>query len=550
MAESKPTNSKSKEELEAEQAAAKEQLNALLNASRPKHVGYGVAAGVSNVVSGAVGGVGLAVMAPTLGLAQGAKHGGIVGGTIGLVGGALVGAIGGAAVIVSGAVGGVTQVVRGIAATPDAIIEPRRGKWWNDNEGKWIMTNLEDELKEMANIPEDDDDILGEAKKEADSRTADSVTASNVVDLTYYQALDVDVDAEPSKIKRQYYLLAKKYHPDKVGTDNKEAADRFKEISEAYQVLSDIELRKKYDAEGKSGLSADRTGVNDGPGKVDPAMLFAFLFGSDKFGDYFGRLAMATSALVADSPKIGPKEARTVQKRRVTRLAFKLAERVSPYIRLEMWVSEDYEMAKAMYESAAMDLSKASYGTELVHLIGKVYSLSAHQFLGSTDSGMGMPSIAKWAKGHYAQLEKSKDANKAKRDGLVAGVKMMTMQQKVAQDIAAAKTEEERKVAERAMEEEMTKGMLHMMWTTSVVDITTTLHEVAQMVLYDQSVNKDVRKRRVYGLKNLGEIFMACPAPLEAGTENAKNLYEEAAFAAMLETIKRKEEEAQAAPVP
>lgn len=153
-------------------------------------------------------------------------------------------------------------------------------------------------------------------------------------------------------------------------------------------------------------------------------------------------------------------------------------------------------------------------------------------------------------KGHYAQLEKNKDVNKAKREGLVAGVKMMTVQQKAAQDIAAAKTEEEKKVAERAMEEEMTKGMLNMMWTTSVVDITTTLHEVAQMVLYDQSVNKDVRKRRAYGLKNLGEIFMACPAPLEAGSENAKKLYEEAAFAAMLETVKRKEEEAQAASVP
>ena len=122
-------------------------------------------------------------------------------------------------------------------------------------------------------------------------------------------------------------------------------------------------------------------------------MLFAFLFGSDKFGDYIGRLSTATSALVADSPKIGSNEARTLQKRRCTRLAFKLAER------LKIWVEEDYDAAKAMYESAAMDLSKASYGTELVHLIGKVYCLSAHQFLGSTDSGVGMPSIAKWAKG-------------------------------------------------------------------------------------------------------------------------------------------------------
>jgi hypothetical protein len=42
---------------------------------------------------------------------------------------------------------------------------------------------------------------------------------------------------------------------------------------------------------------------------------------------------------------------------------------------------------------------------------------------------------------------------------------------------------------------------------------------------------------------------MTCPAPLEAGSADAKQMYEEAAFAAMLETIKRKEEEAQSAPV-
>jgi DnaJ-class molecular chaperone len=68
-------------------------------------------------------------------------------------------------------------------------------------------------------------------------------------------------------------------HSDKVGKDDKEAAEKFKEIAEAYQVLSDPELRKKYDAEGKDGLSPDRTDVNSGPGKVDPALLFAFLFG-------------------------------------------------------------------------------------------------------------------------------------------------------------------------------------------------------------------------------------------------------------------------------
>jgi len=144
-------------------------------------------------------------------------------------------------------------------------------------------------------------------------------------------------------------------------------------------------------------------------------------------------------------------------------------------------------------------------------------------------------------------MEKSADNSKAKRDGLMAGMKMMTMQQKAAQELAEAKTEEERMEKQAAMEQAQVSGMLNVMWTTTVVDITTTLHEAAQMVLHDQSVDKDTRKKRAFGLKNLGEIFMACETPTESGQpEDAKKLYEEAAMAAMLETIKRKEEEAHA----
>lgn len=68
---------KTKEELEAEQQAAKEQLQAILDSSRPKHLGHGVVSGVGNIVGGAVGAAGIAVLAPTLGLGVGAKHGGI-----------------------------------------------------------------------------------------------------------------------------------------------------------------------------------------------------------------------------------------------------------------------------------------------------------------------------------------------------------------------------------------------------------------------------------------------------------------------------------------
>jgi molecular chaperone DnaJ len=62
----------------------------------------------------------------------------------------------------------------------------------------------------------------------------------------YYAVLGVSPTAEQAEIKKQYRRLAKQYHPDANKNDPK-AADRFKEISEAYTVVGDAEKRKQYD---------------------------------------------------------------------------------------------------------------------------------------------------------------------------------------------------------------------------------------------------------------------------------------------------------------
>ena len=61
-----------------------------------------------------------------------------------------------------------------------------------------------------------------------------------------YEVLGVDSKADPKKIKLTYYKLAQKYHPDKAGDDTK-AAEKFKQISNAYEILADEDMRKRYD---------------------------------------------------------------------------------------------------------------------------------------------------------------------------------------------------------------------------------------------------------------------------------------------------------------
>ncbi|MFS8540468.1 MAG: J domain-containing protein [Tissierellales bacterium] len=67
----------------------------------------------------------------------------------------------------------------------------------------------------------------------------------------YYKILGVSKDASKEEIKRAYRKLAKKYHPD-LNPGNKEAQEKFKEINEAYEVLSDDNKRRQYDAFGSA----------------------------------------------------------------------------------------------------------------------------------------------------------------------------------------------------------------------------------------------------------------------------------------------------------
>jgi curved DNA-binding protein len=77
-----------------------------------------------------------------------------------------------------------------------------------------------------------------------------------MVFIDYYKTLGVSKKATEKEIKSAYRRLARKYHPD-LNPDNKEAEQKFKEINEANEVLSDSESRKKYDKHGENWKHGD-----------------------------------------------------------------------------------------------------------------------------------------------------------------------------------------------------------------------------------------------------------------------------------------------------
>ena len=105
-----------------------------------------------------------------------------------------------------------------------------------------------------------------------------------VVDTSYYDSLGVSTDASQLEIKKAYRRLAITTHPDKNPGDET-AHIRFQEIGEAYQILSNEQLRAAYDKYGKEKAKPDA-------GFEDPSEFFSMIFGGDAFVDLIGELSL------------------------------------------------------------------------------------------------------------------------------------------------------------------------------------------------------------------------------------------------------------------
>lgn len=116
-----------------------------------------------------------------------------------------------------------------------------------------------------------------------------------------YEILGVAKSASDEEIRKAYRALAKKYHPD-LNTDNKQAEDRFKEVSLAYDILGDPEKRKKFDAgeiDASGAEQQQRQYYRDYAGQ-DPRYAYSFYEGNpeaddlgDIFSSFFGRRGRA-----------------------------------------------------------------------------------------------------------------------------------------------------------------------------------------------------------------------------------------------------------------
>mgnify|MGYP003365291984 FL=1 len=347
-----------------------------------------------------------------------------------------------------------------------------------------------------------------------------------VKDTGYYDILGIQPEATPTEIKKAYRRKAMETHPDKH-PDDPDAQRKFQDVGEAYQVLSDESLRKRYDEFGKDDAVPQQ-------GFEDANEYFTAIFGGDGFKDWIGEFSLFKELTEAteqmngensteeatttdetgvtkhdgetklDSSKKMSKEQRQKlmemeQKRRedmmkqVDELANKLNEKINQYI-LAANGSHLEEFTRKL-DQEIEDLKLESFGLELLYLIARVYKTKANNFImskktfGFSKVFTGTRDNARTVKSAYNLLSTGLDAQKS-----------MEEMSKV--------NPEELDQYERAKFESMMAGKaLGVMWAMSKFELERKLKEVCNKILSDKSASKKERLAKAKAMLFIADKF-------------------------------------------
>jgi curved DNA-binding protein CbpA len=563
----KPTSSEREAEAAEAKASLRRDFDEAVRATRPRDAAEGLSSGAAAAAGGIAAGLVGLFAAPIVG----AKQDGVKGFCKGVAAG-----VAGVVVLpVAGVVGGAVQAGRGLANQAEASREKRAGKVWDRDRKEWASAPEPGLQPYDAAAAERRARLQREAGGEGGGGTTTTTTTTTV---DYYTLLEVSRDATPDEIKRSYYHLARKHHPDKNKGDA-DATAKFQLLGEAYQVLSDPSARQRYD---RYGAVPDEF--------VDAATVFGALFGSDLFEPLVGEFMIVTATAKGfgggggGSLPTAAEEAamELAQKQRVAKLAVELKQRLEPHVKGER--DAFLEVQRCNAEA----LAAASFGGVMLDAIGRVYSREAKLAAASNPLERGLVRLKRTGATVGSQFAAAKAALALAQHQQ----KLQTMDERMRAAALAIQQHQEACERQKAaaaegagpaaasgsasasaaaqaspagsgpapnttapaasssattdppLLQELPEGevraflaamaesrleaerqgarlALRAMWAANVVDIQRTLHSVCKQVLReDSSADRETLKRRAVALADLARVFRAAESPDGKGGED------------------------------
>eukprot|EP00934_Nitzschia_sp_Nitz4_P003505 Nitzschia sp. Nitz4//scaffold16_size188269//133398//135024//NITZ4_001807-RA/size188269-augustus-gene-0.96-mRNA-1//-1//CDS//3329538565//3495//frame0 len=428
------------------------------------------------------------------------------------------------------------------------------GKIYNSKTKQWEFYFLDTEMEELL---EKEKTI----KPSSSSMGGGAVEEKEVKDRAYYDLLGVSTSATDVELKKAYRKMALKYHPDK-NPDDPEAAAKFQELSQAYNVLSNEQSRAYYDKNGKSETNEGESQQN-----MDPMVFFNVMFGSTLVEPYIGELWLAHTADSALKDDMGgmtqeeydaldPEEQASIMEEKMAKLQeqseFKKSKRqVQCAINLRKRIQDmediNVEDGRAKPKimafingchEEAVQIAQGAQGDQYLNTIGFALEKAAEEYLGFQTSFMGMG-------GHLARTHQTFVAFAGNMSLLGAGIKAAS---------AGAKAMHQAEELQKGMEEtgaideqqaalEMQgtidnslPAFLEFAWSVNKRDIQSTLKAVCKKLFNDASAPMPIRLRRAEGVRLLGKEFRlvgAAAAKLNTSKMSADDIKAQLSVAAM-----------------
>ncbi|KAI4837749.1 DnaJ protein [Plasmodium brasilianum] len=511
-------------------------ISNIFSTRRPKHAGAGLVSGLKSLTKGIIVGTSFLFISPYLC----AKAEGINGFFKGMFFGLL------SAIIIPIISLGVAsyQIGRGILNTPESIAQRALGKIWDEEKREWydFYYNLDDEAVRLLNEIDDNNNNNSNNGNNSNNHGTNNNSSNNdsnngnstkyikkndidddeyynkngnikVKNDEFYKILNVPTNATQNEIKRQYYKLAKEFHPDKCS--DLKAKEQFQKIGEAYQVLGDIERRRRYDKEGKTVLNNMQF--------IDSTFFFTLLFGSEKLDPYIGKLRMVMYVEYEqlyrdeDVQRIIVKE----QNKREVQLALNLREIINNYIHGD----KDEYIIK--FKKEINELCQTSFGHVILENVAWSYENCAYQFLGDKYSLFGIS-------GKYYKMQQKKRV-------IGTGfkfVKTLIKTSSLASQIKKREEEEnislEKSAKVNKKIEDSLPTIVETMLNICLIDIDQTIKGVCKKVFTDMSVDENMRKNRAESLIVLAKIMKKIIQDYKKNNEitDTKKLFEDACMRA------------------